>query len=98
VAVIHSRSGRIGSLSGSRSVPRLAKLGAATIAFGAVYDLSEHSYAVTTASGGFSPGEHAAHLVVLIGMVTIILGVIADGIHGSSRRSRQEGSSRDAIR
>jgi hypothetical protein len=82
-----------------RPVPRLAKLGAATIAFGLVFDLSEHSYAIPAAVGaGFSPGEHIAHLVVLIGMVAILLGVIADGAHGSGRRSRPEGSSRDAIR
>ena len=81
-------------------VPLLAKLGAATIGFGLVFDLSEHSFAqhAAQAGAGFSPGEHAAHLVVLIGMVIILLGVIADGVHASGRQARPEGSPRDAIR
>jgi hypothetical protein len=87
------------SVSGGRSVPRLAKLGAATIVFGIVFDLSEHSFAsATSAAAGFSPGEHAAHLVVLIGMVTILVGVIADGIRASGRPAGRKGSPRDAIR
>jgi hypothetical protein len=82
-------------------VPRLARIGAATIAFGLVLDLSEHSFGTRTGAGsiGFSPGEHAAHLVVLIGMVLVLAGVIAVGFTTSAdRRGRQEGSSRDAIR
>jgi hypothetical protein len=83
-----------------RPLPRLARLGVATIAFGLVFDLSEHSFAAAAPvlSGGFSVGEHAAHLVVLIGMVVILLGVIADGVRTSGRMSRPEGSSRDAVR
>jgi hypothetical protein len=88
------------TLSGGRAVPRLAKLGVATIAFGLVFDLSEHSFASAgrAAAAGFSSGEHAAHLVVLIGMVTILLGVIADGVRSSGRHDRPEGSPRDAVR
>jgi hypothetical protein len=85
--------------SGAPTVPLLAKLGAATTAFGLVFDVSEHSFAQgSVATGGFSAGEHAAHLVVLIGMVLILLGVIADGVRVSRRQGRQEGSPRDAIR
>jgi hypothetical protein len=81
-------------------VPLLAKLGAGTIGFGLVFDLSEHSFAqqAATPGAGFSSGEHAAHLTVLIGMVIILLGVVADGVHASGRRARPEGSPRDAIR
>jgi hypothetical protein len=86
------------ALSGGNAVPRSAKVGAATIAFGVVFDLSEHSFAPQATGGGFSPGEHAAHLVVLIGMVAILLGVIADGVRASGRHIRPEGSSLDAIR
>jgi hypothetical protein len=70
------------------------------MALGLVFDLSEHSFAAARAVGGagFSPGEHAAHLVVLIGMVAILLGVIVEGVHGSGRPNRPEGSPRDAIR
>ena len=86
--------------SGGPTVPLLAKLGAATIVFGLLFDLSEHSFAgqAAEAGAGFSTGEHAAHLVVLIGMVIVLLGVIADGVHASGRRARPEGSPRDAIR
>jgi hypothetical protein len=90
---------RYDGLTGGQAVPRLAKVGAATIAFGLVFDLSEHSFApaVGTAAG-FSLGEHAAHLVILVGMVTVLVGVIADGIHSSGRPSRQKRSPRDAVR
>jgi hypothetical protein len=83
-----------------RAIPGLVKFGVATIAFGLVFDLSEHSFAAQVANvkTGFAPGEHAAHLVVLIGMVFILLGVIVDGVHASSRTSRPEGSPLDAVR
>ena len=80
-------------------VPALAKLGAATIAFGLLDDLVEHSMSSATraATDGFAVGEHLAHLVVLIGMVLVLAGVIADGVRHSGR-SRPEGSPRDAVR
>ena len=84
---------------GTPRVPGAAKAGIATIAFGLVLDASEHSFAATaTQAGGFSPGEHAAHFVVLVGMVVVLAGLIADGIHSASRQDRQTRSSRDAIR
>ena len=88
------------SLSGGLAVPCLAKGGFATIAFGLVFDLSEHSVQSATrqAPTGFSLGEHAAHLVILIGMVVVLAGVIADGIHSAGRLSRQERSPRNAVR
>ena len=82
--------------SPSRPVPGLTKLGAATIAFGLVFDLSEHSFA-SASSAGFTVGEHAAHLVVLIGMVLGLAGVIADGVRHSGRTNRPEGSDPRAI-
>jgi len=80
----------------TRPIPRLTKAGVATIAFGFVFDLSEHSFA--SASGGFTAGEHAAHLVVLIGMVLGLLGIVADGLRHSGRIDREEGSTRSAVR
>jgi hypothetical protein len=79
--------------------PALAKLGAATIAFGLLDDLVEHSMgaAGSTGTDGFAAGEHLAHLVVLIGMVMVLAGVIVDGVRHSGR-SRPEGSPRDAVR
>jgi len=85
-----ARSRRSHVLTGGLAVPRIAKLGFATIAFGIVFDLSEHSFAFPArqAATGFSIGEHAAHLVVLIGMVVVLVGVIADGIHTARRLNR----------
>ena len=94
-----SPSGIRDAVSGGRPVPRLAKLGAGTLVFGVIFDLSEHSFAPGAVPGAsFSPGEHAAHLVVLIGMVAILLGVIADGVRVSGRLDRPEGSSHRAVR
>lgn len=77
----------------------MLKLGAATIAFGLVYDLAEHSFGPAAASGsGFGPGEHLAHLIVLVGMVIVLVGAVADGIQTAGRLDRPEGSTRDAVR
>jgi len=81
-----------------RPIPGLTKLGAATIAFGLVFDLSEHSFAAGTASTGFTLGEHAAHLVVLIGMILALTGVIVDGVRHPGRSARSEGSDARAVR
>ena len=81
----------------SRPIPSLTKAGIATIAFGFVFDLSEHSFATST-TGGFTVGEHAAHLVVLIGMVLGLAGIVADGVRQSARSGRKERSTRSAVR
>ena len=54
-----------------RSVPSGVRFGAFTIVFGLVLDLSEHSFAAAS-GGGFTTGQHTAHLVVLLGMVLIL--------------------------
>ena len=82
-------------------IPSLTKLGGVLIAIGLVFDLVEHTlvpHLHDAAVAGFPVGEHAAHLVVLIGMVTVLAGIVADGIRGTSRVHRQEGSSRNAVR
>jgi hypothetical protein len=81
----------------ARSLPGLTKAGMATIAFGFLFDLSEHSFAPPTA-GSFTAGEHAAHLVVLIGMVLALAGIVADGLRQSGRIDREERSTRGAVR
>jgi hypothetical protein len=88
------------AVSGGLAVPRLVKVGFGTIVFGLVFDLSEHSFALPArqAAGGFSLGEHAAHLVVLVGMVIVLAGVIADGIRSAGRSNRQKWSPSDALR
>jgi hypothetical protein len=86
--------------SAGLAVPRLAKAGFGTIVFGLVFDFSEHSFALPAgqAASGFSLGEHAAHLVVLVGMVMVLAGVIADGVRTGGRSDRQKWSSSDALR
>jgi hypothetical protein len=78
-------------------IPGLTKAGAGTIGFGLVFDLSEHSFATAT-SGGFTAGEHAAHLVVLVGMVLALVGVVVDGLRNRTRSPRPERNSPDALR
>jgi len=80
-----------------RRIPIVTRLGAVTIAFGLLFDLSEHSFAAAGPSG-FTPGEHAAHLVVLIGMVLALAGIVADGVRHAGRPPRPERSPRHALR
>jgi hypothetical protein len=82
----------------TQHVPGLTKLGGATIAFGLVFDLAEHSFSTPGVAAGFSLGEHAAHLVVLVGMVLGLVGVIADGVRQPRRTDRPKRSDRDALR
>ena len=82
-------------------VPSLTKVGAVLIVVGLALDLVEHTlvpHLHDAVVAGFSVGEHAAHFVVLIGMVTVLAGIVADGIRATSRVDRQEGSPRDAVR
>ena len=80
-------------------LPRLVRLGLATVAFGLVFDASEHSFSLAplAASARFSAEQHLAHLVVLVGMVLVLAGAIADGIT-TGRSSRQNRSPSDAVR
>jgi hypothetical protein len=92
---------RLHALNGGLPVPGLAKAGALVIAVGLGLDLAMHTVLGglhDAVIAGFSLGEHLAHLVVLIGMVVVIVGVIADGTRPKGRVSRPEGSPRDAVR
>jgi hypothetical protein len=88
-------------LSGQTRIPSGVRLGGATIAFGLLFDLAEHSFAaatpVTGSAADMTLGQHAAHLIVLIGMVIILAAIVRDGIR-TSGRTRPEGSARHAIR
>lgn len=89
------------SLTGGLPVPRLAKAGAAVIAAGVLLDLVAHTVLHSVHDellGAFPLGEHLAHLVVLLGMVLVLVGIVADGIRAQRRLVRQEGTVRDAIR
>ena len=81
-----------------RSIPGGVRVGAGALVFGLLLDLSEHSFAAAaSASGGFSSGQHTAHLVVLLGMVLILGAIVRDGVQGHGR-DRPEGSPHDAVR
>ena len=82
-------------------VPAAAKLGAFVIGFGLLWDVDEHalaSHAHDAVIGAFPVAEHLAHLVVLIGMVLVLAGIVADGVRAQRRVVRQQGSPRDAVR
>lgn len=84
------------------SIPAGARLGAITIALGLVLDVAEHGFAVSgprPVGEGSSLGEHAAHLVVLAGMVLILAAIVRDGVRNHGRgRPHLNRSVRDAIR
>lgn len=87
--------------TGGLSVPTLAKVGAVVIATGLAIDLVVHTVLHSIHDelvGAFPLQEHFAHLVVVIGMVLVLTGVVADGVRSNRRPARQEGSTRNAIR
>lgn len=81
-------------------IPGLSKLGAVVIAFGVLFDIVEHdlSHVGEAHIGAFPIAEHLAHFVVLLGMVLVLAGIVADGIQLERRRRRQEGASHHAVR
>lgn len=82
-------------------VPRLAKAGAIVIAAGLAFDTAAHTVLHSIHDqliGAFPLGEHFAHLVVVIGMVLVLAGIVADGVRSQRRFSRQKGSVRHAVR
>jgi hypothetical protein len=72
-------------------------LGGVIMAVGLGLDLIAHTILPSQVIGGFSPGQHAAHLVVLLGMVVVLGAVVVDGTRQAATR-RQEGRTRDAHR
>ena len=81
-------------------------LGMAVAILGVALDLVVHLSAAADGHehvhAGFTLSEHAAHLVVMVGMVLILAGVVVDGARRQlSRRVRPalvERSAPDAIR
>ena len=89
------------SATGGLPVPLLAKAGAAVIAIGFLLDLVAHTVLHPVHDeliGAFPLGEHLAHLVVVIGMVLVLAGIVADGIRSQRRQVRQEVKVRHAVR
>ena len=96
-----TRSQLLEPVTAGLPVPWLAKAGAAVIALGLVLDLAAHTFLHAVHDeplGAFPLGEHFAHLVVVVGMVLVLAGIVADGIRTQRRLARQEGISSHAIR
>jgi hypothetical protein len=71
------------------------------MAFGLLLDLVEHdlvSHVNERSVAGFPLSEHAAHLVVLIGMVLILAGIVRVGTRIGRQPAQQNRSSRHAVR
>jgi hypothetical protein len=82
-------------------IPGLAKAGALVMALGLLLDIVQHTvvdHHHEAVVGAFPVGEHLAHLVVLIGMVLVLVGIVADGVRTQRRQRRHERSVRRALR
>jgi hypothetical protein len=96
-----SRSSIVAAATGGLTVPRLAKIGAVVIVVGLGFDLTVHTVLHSIHDqliGAFPLQEHFAHLVVLLGMVLVLAGIVADGTRSTRRLVRQEGNPRHAHR
>ena len=80
-----------------RSVSTAVRAGIGTILFGLLLDLNEHAVAVSAADMP-SASQHAAHLVVLIGMLLVLAAIVRDGMSSGRRVSRLDRSTADAVR
>ena len=81
--------------------PALARFGIAVIAFGLLLDFVEHdlvSHVTEPQVAGFPLGEHAAHLVVLVGMVLVLVGIVRTGMRLGHRRPHKHRSPGHAVR
>ena len=83
--------------------PFICLVGLAVMAWGVVVDVGVHLTAGPVHDhGGFSPSEHGAHAIVLLGMVLTLAGVVIDGTRRQLRRrgstAAPERSSAHAIR
>ena len=70
-------------------LPVLARFGIAVMAFGLLLDFVEHdlvSHVTEPRIAGFPLGERAAHLVVLVGMVLVLVGIVRTGMRLGRRR------------
>jgi len=75
------------------TIPRLARAGVVVLLAGAVTDTVAHLTGDPAVGQitGFTPPQHFAHLVILLGMVLTITGVVADGVR-LTRLSRTKNS------
>ncbi len=73
------------------TVPRTSLVGLTIIALGVAVDLTVHlAVGADHGPAGFTPSEHAAHFIVLPGMVLTLAGIVIDGARHQAQRSHQE--------
>ncbi len=74
-------------------IPRLARAGVVVLLAGGVADTVAHLTGDPAVGQltGFTPPQHFAHLVILLGMMLTITGVVADGVR-LTRLSRTKNS------
>src|SRR4051794_9320764 len=93
---------RRGTSSGkAKPFPVVSKLGLGTIGFGLLFDLVEHTLVFRTPEptiAGFPIAEHAAHAIVLVGMILVLAGIVADGVRMSRRARGGQRSDFNALR
>jgi hypothetical protein len=85
----------------NQSIPGASKFGLVVMAIGFLFDLVEHTlvfHGTEPTIGAFPLSEHAAHLVVIAGMVLVLIGVVVQGSQLSSRVRRRQRRDLDAIR
>ncbi|MFL5679437.1 MAG: hypothetical protein ACJ77B_02410 [Chloroflexota bacterium] len=84
-----------------RPFPAIAKLGVGTLVFGLLFDVVEHTLVFRTPEptiAGFPVAEHAAHAIVLVGMILVLAGIVADGVRLSRRPGGGQRSNFSALR
>src|SRR3954470_13928554 len=93
---------RRGTSSGkAKPFPVVSKLGLGTMGFGLLFDLVEHTLVFRTPEptiAGFPVAEHAAHAIVLVGMILVLAGIVAGGVRLSHRARRGQRSDFNALR
>jgi hypothetical protein len=78
--------------------PALGRLGLGTIGFGLLFDLVEHTLVFRVPEptiAGLPLAEHAAHAIVLFGMVLVLVAIVADGMRASASRDHRPESRSD---
>ena len=80
--------------------PTLSRFGIAVMVLGLLFDFVEHDLAGSADASvrGFSLGEHAAHLVVLVGMVVVLAGIVRAGRRIQRRLPHQHRRLSHAVR
>lgn len=87
------------TVGGFGAIPLLVRIGLVVLVFGGFADVTAHVAAFAPAAGtggaaehtgGHTPDEVAAHVVVFVGMVVILLGVVVDGVR-QTRLARRVG-------